>query len=127
MNHIGLLIIRIGLGIIFLIHGTPKLTHPERWESLGMAMQNFGIYFWPKFWGFMAAFAETFGALCLISGILWKPGLVLLSSTMFVAVFYHIGKGQGLNYYSHPLSLLIVFAGLFLVGPGKYRPNKSTN
>ena len=127
MNHIGLLIIRIGLGVMFLIHGAPKLAGgPAKWAKLGLAMQNFGIDFYPQFWGFMAAFSETFGALCLMAGLLWKPGLALLSATMFVAVFFHLGRGDGLMGASHALELLIVFIGLILIGPGKYRPYRGT-
>ena len=123
MHHIGLLVIRLGLGIIFLIHGTPKLTGgPVKWAQLGSAMKIFGLDFLPQFWGFMAAFSETFGAVCIMVGILWKPACGLLSATMLVATFVHISAHDPFRVFSHPLSLLVVFIGLIMVGPGKYRP-----
>ena len=40
-RHIGLLVLRIGIGLMFMVHGAPKLFDgPEKWEKLGMAMAN---------------------------------------------------------------------------------------
>ena len=70
----GLLILRIGLGIMFILHGLPKMMGgPEQWAGLGMAMGNLGITFAPAFWGFMAAFAELVGGICLLLGIMLRP------------------------------------------------------
>jgi len=72
--HLGLMIIRLGLGIAFMIHGAPILMGgPEKWQVLGGAMGYLGINFLPTFWGFMAAFSEFFGALFLILGLFFKP------------------------------------------------------
>ncbi|HBC46168.1 MAG TPA: DoxX family protein, partial [candidate division Zixibacteria bacterium] len=47
-KDLGLLIIRIGLGVMFVIHGAPKLEGgPEMWTKVGMAAGNFGLSFWP--------------------------------------------------------------------------------
>ena len=55
-RHIGLLILRIGLGCMFLFHGAPKMFGgPEEWKDTGMAMKSLGIGFMPMFWGLMAA------------------------------------------------------------------------
>ena len=52
----GLLILRIGLGAAFMIHGLPKLTDgPKLWASLGKSMGLIGIDFLPVFWGFIWA------------------------------------------------------------------------
>ena len=40
----GLLILRIGLGIAFMVHGWPKLMGgPRFWEGLGGAVYNWGV------------------------------------------------------------------------------------
>lgn len=123
--HVGLLIIRIGLGVSFIAHGAPKLMGgPERWEQLGGAMKNLGITFLPAFWGFMGGFAECIGGLCLVLGILWVPALLLLIFTMFVAMMVHISGGDSFGRISHPLEAGIVFLGLLCTGPGKYRISK---
>ena len=74
---LGLLIIRIGIGISFMIHGYPKLVGGvETWKELGEVMQMVGINFVPAFWGFMAAFAEFFGGLFLMLGLFFAPACV---------------------------------------------------
>ena len=82
----GLLILRLGIGIMFLLHGFPKLLGgPVVWEGLGGAMSSFGITFVPQFWGFMAAFSEFVGAICLITGVCVRPASFLMLATMSVA------------------------------------------
>lgn len=123
--HLGLLIIRIGLGASFIAHGLPKLMGgPERWEKLGGTMENLGITFLPAFWGFMGGFAECVGGLCLMLGIFWIPILLLLIFTMIVATIQHISNGDSYGRISHPLEVGIVFIALFITGPGKHRISK---
>ncbi len=119
---IGLLIIRLGIGAMFIIHGWGKLTGgPAKWESLGSKVANFGIEFGYTFFGFMAAFAEVFGGLFLILGILWIPANLLLLITMVVATQHHIVKGDAFSSISHPIEAGILFIGLILIGPGRFR------
>ncbi|MGD1890668.1 MAG: DoxX family protein [Cyclobacteriaceae bacterium] len=123
--HLGLLIIRVGLGATFIGHGLPKLLGgPERWARLGGSMENLGITFLPAFWGFMASFAECVGGLCLMLGILWVPVLLLLIFTMIVATVNHISNGDSFSRISHPLEVGIVFIALLITGPGKHRISK---
>ena len=120
-RDIGLLILRIGFGCLFLFHGLPKLfAGPERWERLGGAMASLGITFLPAFWGFMAAISESLGGLCLILGFFLRPACILLTITMVVAAASHLGRGEGLGGAAHALKACIVFLSLILIGPGKY-------
>ena len=117
----GLLIIRAGMGILFLIFGWPKIIGgTEMWNGIGGSMANVGIHFAPAFWGFMAAFAEFAGGICLITGFLFRPALAMLIFTMFIAGLMHYVKGDGFNGYNHALECGIIFLGLFISGPGKY-------
>ena len=118
----GLLIIRIIVGISFLLaHGIGKLTGgPERWERTGNAMANIGIEFFPFFWGFMAAFAETFGGVLLILGLVFRPAAFLLLCTMIVAASRHIINGDSLSRIFHPIELGAVVLALMIIGAGKY-------
>ncbi|MFH2138767.1 MAG: DoxX family protein [Candidatus Omnitrophota bacterium] len=117
----GLLILRVGLGIMFIIHGWPKiLAGPEQWAGLGKAMANLGITFAPAFWGFMAAFSEMVGGICLITGFMLKSACVLLSVTMTVAAIFHFKNGDGFAGASHAIELGIVFLSFILIGAGKY-------
>ena len=120
-KDLGLLIIRITLGGLFMLYGWPKITGgPENWEKLGGSMENLGITFFPVVWGFLAAFAEFGGGLLLIAGFLFRPALLALVFTMFVAVIFHAAKGEGFDGYYSALQYLLLFVGLFVSGPGKY-------
>ena len=117
----GILIIRIGIGVMFMLHGYPKLLGgAAMWEKIGGSMSNIGIHFAPTFWGFMAAFAEFAGGLCLVLGFVFRPALAMLIFTMFIAGFMHYTKGDGFGGYSHAVESAFVFLGLFIAGPGKY-------
>ena len=120
-KDVGLLILRIGLGGMFLFHGIPKiLGGPEKWEKLGMAMSSVGVHFMPVFWGFMAAFSESLGAVLIILGLFFRPACILLTITMAVAASAHLSKGDGLKGASHAIEDGIVFLSLILIGPGKF-------
>lgn len=119
-KDLGLLVMRLGLGIFMMVHGAPKMMGGvEKWTKIGGAMENIGITFLPAFWGFMAAFAEFIGGLCLILGAFMPISLALLASTMLIAASMHLRK-DGLSDASHALELLFVFIGLFFTGAGKY-------
>ena len=123
--HAGLLILRIGIGIMFIFHGLPKLlSGPEGWESTGKAMSVIGINFLPAFWGFMAGLAEAAGGLLLIFGLAFVPATLLLAFTMLIAFLNHYFGGDGFIKYSHSLEAFIMFVSLALIGPGKYRFSK---
>ena len=120
-RDIGLLILRIGIGAMFLTHGGPKLLGgPAAWEKIGMSMGNLGIHFLPVFWGFMAAVSEFFGGVCLILGLLVQPACALMLFTMFVAAIMHLSKGQGMKEAAHAIELGILFFSMIFIGAGKY-------
>jgi putative oxidoreductase len=116
----GLLLARLGIGLSFVLHGYPKMFGgPEYWERLGAAMGAVGIDFLPTFWGFMAAFAEFGGGILMMLGFYFRPAMLLMATTMGVAMRMHLAKGDGFNDYSHAMELGIVFLCLLFVGPGK--------
>ncbi len=124
-RNTGLLILRVGLGVMMITHGFPKLSGgPSGWEGLGGSMKVVGIDFLPVFWGFMGAAAEAVGGLFLILGLFFRPVNVLLVITMLIAALVHFGKGDGLSGASHAIELGIVFFSLIFIGPGKYSIDK---
>ena len=119
--NVGLLVLRLGIGIIFIIHGLPKLMGGvETWTQLGGAMSMMGISFAPAFWGFMAAATEAIGGLFIILGLLHRPTAALLVFTMIVALLVHVMQGDPFTIYSNALKALVVFIALVITGPGKY-------
>lgn len=52
-RDLGLLLLRIGFGLMFIYYGWPKIMGgPPAWAKLGGAVGDFGITFAPAFWGF---------------------------------------------------------------------------
>lgn len=119
-RDVGLLVVRLGFGLGFIyFHGWAKLTGgPELWAGVGGAMSNFGIGFGHTFFGFLAALAETLGALLFAAGLFFRPACAALCFTMFVATVNHIGTGVGSP--AHAFKNMWVFLGLMMIGPGKY-------
>lgn len=119
--HVALLIVRIGFGIIFMLHGWPKITGGvDTWSGIGGAMAVTGLDFAPAFWGFMASLAEFGGGLLLVFGFLTRPAAALMLITMLVAILMHSAQGDGLTTILHPLKGLVVFIALLYSGAGKY-------
>ncbi|RWY52479.1 DoxX family protein [Mucilaginibacter gilvus] len=121
----GLLVIRIGLGAMFIYHGYPKLIGgKEMWIGLGSSTKYVGITFLPMIWGLLAAITETVGGVLIILGLGFRPACLLLLINLIVAAATHFGKGDGLDGAAHAIEDAVFFAGLFFIGPGKYSADK---
>ena len=116
----GLLVARAGFGFGFVwFHGMPKLLGGAKgWAGYGTAMENFGVTFASEWWGLAAAFGETFGGLLLAFGWFFRPASLALMAVMIVAATNHIVSGQGTA--AHAFKNAWLFAGFFLMGPGRY-------
>lgn len=115
----GLFVLRIGFGIMFILHGYPKMAGgPDSWQQLGSAMGTFGITFAPQFWGFLAALAELAGGVALVIGIAVRPASFFLLCTMCVAAGMHLSAGHGILKASHAIEAGIVFLSLLCMGGG---------
>jgi putative oxidoreductase len=124
-KNLGLLIIRVGLGIMFIYHGYPKLMGgPKEWTELGGSMKYVGIHFLPAAWGFLAAATELLGGFLLIIGLAFRPVCILLLINLIVAALMHFGSGGNLGDAAHAIEDAVVFAGLIFIGPGKYSVDK---
>ena len=121
MLQLGLLLLRVGLGISIFLHGFPKITAgPEMWTMIGSSMGIFGITFAPTFWGFLAALTESVGGLLFALGFFFRPAAIMLTGLMIVALSTHLSAGDDFMVYGHALDLLIVFGSSILIGPGRY-------
>lgn len=120
-HDLGLLVLRIGIGVMFTLHGYPKLVGgPEAWAKVGGVMKMVGLDFAPAFWGFLAAFAEAVGGQLLALGLFFRAACALLLGTMIMATVMHVGSGDGFNGYSHALEAVFLFLGLLFAGPGRF-------
>jgi putative oxidoreductase len=125
-KDLGLLILRVGIGVMFIFHAIPKLLGgPAGWEGLA----QFGLPFLPEgfisiAFGFAAMAVELLGGLALALGKFHRIACISLAGVMLVAFTTKIGSVTGIGDFAKnagwPLELLIVFLALFFMGPGRY-------
>ncbi|MFP4369083.1 MAG: DoxX family protein [Candidatus Kapaibacterium sp.] len=123
--HTGLLLLRIGLGIMMVIHGSLKFAGGE--EALtwtGSAVSIFGFSSGHMFFGIIAAMIEIIGGLLLALGFFHKLAALALLLVMIMASIYEINANTGFSdtfvKASHPVKIGIVYLSLIISGPGKY-------
>jgi putative oxidoreductase len=124
-QNFALLVMRLGLGGMFIVHGFPKIIGgPDKWQKLGDAMDYVGVHSAHGFFGFLAAFSEFFGGIALLLGAFFRPAMLLMAATMGVAVAMHMGKGDGVIGASHAIEAGVVFFALLFIGPGAHSVDK---
>lgn len=120
-SDLGLLFLRIGIGVMFILHGYPKImAGSDTWIHIGKALEVFHISFSPMFMGLSAAVAEFFGGILLVLGLMVRPASAMMCVTMVVATAMHLGNGDEFQIYSHALESAILFFSLFFIGGGYY-------
>ncbi|HRH30776.1 MAG TPA: DoxX family protein [Candidatus Paceibacterota bacterium] len=119
-KNTGLLLIRLGVGAIFLTHGVSKLSNMD--GVIGF-FASLGI---PAFMAWVVAIVEAAGGLALILGVFTKISGVLLAITMLVAILKVKFPQGGFNASEFELILLLASLGLSLTGPGKFALKKSS-
>lgn len=112
-TNLGLLVLRVVLGGIFLYHGIGKLTNME--QTIGFfQMMHFSV-----FWAWMVAIVETGAGLAVIMGIWTRISAVLLAIIMIVAII-SVKAGKGFQAVEIDIALLGLSLGIALIGCGKY-------
>lgn len=119
LQPVGLLALRIALGIIFLYHGYPKLAHLRG----GNEMQGFFIqHGLPGYFLYVAGVIETFGGGLVLLGLFTRGAALLLALEMAVAIWkVHSVHGYlAVNEYQFPLTLATACFALATVGAGAF-------
>jgi putative oxidoreductase len=105
MREYGLLILRLGLGAVFIGHGAQKLFGVWGGSGLsGMAGTFQGLGLVPAFpLALLVGATEFFGGLCLVAGAFVRFVVPPLATVMVVAVWkVHLPNGFFLNWYMRP-------------------------
>ncbi len=87
-SGLGLLILRLAMGIIFFVHGWPKLNPNSQMKGpagFGGFLRQMGVPM-PIFFGWVVALLETLGAVLLILGLGTRILAVLFAINMLVAI-----------------------------------------
>lgn len=120
-QELGLIILRIGVGILFVIFGWQKLTGGEQvWGGVGSSMKFLGINAWPVFWGLLASLSEFLGGLLLIFGLFTRFAAAPLVITMIVATIFKFGLGGTLTDAFPAIITLLVTVFFLLNGAGSF-------
>lgn len=110
----GMLIIRLGLGLVFVAHG---------WGKFGDLVGTVGFFSGlglPAAVAYLVAGVELLGGLAMILGVWTKWAGWLLAIVMAAAIILVKGKMGFVGGYELDLSLLFMALGITFVGPGKY-------
>lgn len=110
-------ILRVVLGVLFVVHGWPKI------KNLRGTQENFSAMgFKPGvLWGTVAAVLEFFGGLAIVLGILTQAVALFIAAEMVVSTFWKIRKGQGfVGGYELDVVLFASALALAALGAGAY-------
>jgi putative oxidoreductase len=115
LQPLGLLVLRLSLGLIFFSHGYPKLAHS------GAEMQDFFVqHGLPGYFVYIAGVLEVFGAILLVLGLFTRAAALLLAIEMGVAIWkvHSTGSYLAVHNYEFPLAVLAGSFALATVGAG---------
>jgi putative oxidoreductase len=115
LQPLGLLVLRLAIGLIFFTHGYPKLAHS------GPEMQNFFVqHGLPGYFVYISGVLEVFGALLLVLGLFTRGAALLLAIEMGVAIWkvHSTGSYLAVHNYEFPLAVLAGSFALATVGAG---------
>jgi putative oxidoreductase len=118
LQSLGLLALRLAIGVMMIHHGQDKLADPQSFATNYVAALHLPF---PLLMAYAAGYAEILGSWLVIFGLFTPLGALALSGTMAVAGYHHI-LTSGLNIYV--LELVVLYLGgsaaVLLVGPGRF-------
>ncbi|MCC7357172.1 DoxX family protein [Candidatus Uhrbacteria bacterium] len=117
-KHLALLLLRLGLGAVFIVHGYGKLfgMNPGMEMFTGMvAKLGFPM---PVVFAYAAALTEFLGGIAMVLGLYTHIVGWFIAFVMLVA--FSMVKKFGIPAGDADLSLLIMAVSVALMGPGKY-------
>ncbi len=114
-RDLAILLLRIGVGVIFVVAGWGKLTGIEGTQEFfgGIGIPLAGLMAW------VVALVEFVGGLMVLAGAYIRIPAVLLAIIMLVAIFT-VKLEQGFSALRIDLMLLVAALALYLLGSGSY-------
>src|ERR1700735_1077049 len=116
LKPLALLLLRVGLGVIFISHGYPKLF--TELHHTAEAFSHMGI---PAYFAYIAGVLEFFGGILLMLGLFTRVTGLLLAVEMGVAVVKVHGmlaNPMAVHNYEFPLALMVGSFALAGAGAG---------
>lgn len=125
MIDLASLVLRLGIGLMFMAHGAQKAFGAfggSGIKGFSQALSGMGFSS-PLFWAYLAAYAELLGGLFLVLGLFVRTATVFLMLVMLVAlVKVHLPKGFFLSGGGFEYIFVIMAAciAIMLLGAGKF-------
>jgi putative oxidoreductase len=119
LNDVALLLLRVGLGTVFLVHGAQKR---KLWKVQPSERMPAGFLRTLRF----LSIAEPAGGLGVLVGFLTQPAALGLAFVMLGALRFQIAQlhkkftGEGEAGWEFEFLLLIMALALFVLGGGRY-------
>jgi len=125
MLNWGILILRLGIGIMFTAHGLQKAFGFFGGPGIkGFSQMLSGLGFAPAMpWAYLAAYTEALGGIFLIMGLYTRSSAaMLLVLIVIAAIKVHLGKGFFLSNggFEYTFVIAAVCLSLVLLGSGKF-------
>lgn len=114
---LGILFVRLALGIVFVHAGWLKVT------GLDGVVGFFGAVGIPAFLAYFVAYAELIGGVLILVGFLSRyAGLVLAAIMLVATLTVHLPNGYGLanNGFEYTLTLMLLALAVVTFGSGRY-------
>ena len=112
---LALLLLRLGVGVIFIVAGWGKLTDISSVQSF-FADQGIPL---PYIMAWIVGIIEFFGGILAVIGAYTRIPYLLLAIIMVVAIFT-VKMDQGFSAARLDIMLLVSTLALFFIGNGKY-------
>jgi putative oxidoreductase len=120
----GLLILRVGMGVLCLPHGLDKIRNFAMYKGLFINFLSMGQTVSLS----LSTFAEFFCSILVVFGLFTRFACIPLVINFFVAVFvahggdiiFYMKNGQPAGTAEHPALYGIAFLALLITGPGRY-------
>lgn len=125
MLNWGILVLRLGIGVMFTAHGLQKAFGLFGGPGIkGFSQMLSGLGFAPAIpWAYLAAYTEALGGIFLIIGLGTRfSAAMLLALIVTAAIKVHLNKGFFLSNGGFEYTFVIGAAclSIILLGPGKF-------
>ncbi len=125
MIDLGILVLRLALGIMFVAHGLQMAFGLFGGSGVkGFSQMLSGLGFAPAMlWAYIASYTVLLGGLLVIVGVQTRLAAALLLIFILTAgISVHLGKGFFLSNggYEYTFIIAAICLALILLGPGKF-------
>jgi putative oxidoreductase len=122
-REFGLLLLRVSLGVLFIIVVAPVLMGGSgAWSRFGGGIRVLGFHSHFGVWGFLGALLTCAGAVLMIVGLFFRSGVLVC---LIIALLHVFAAGRNLHALLIPIELVAVLLSVLFIGPGKYSVDKT--